>query len=159
MNLVATLISDLDGTATGQLNLTGLISRPKLRGISTINKGVVTIDYLNTAYSFSGVTRFFEEQIAFDNIVIMDRFQNSGALNGAINHNQFQDVELNVAMNFDEFELLNTNSQLNSLYYGNAFATGTMDLRGPLENILISAEATFMVFNFIEIKNLALSTS
>ncbi len=140
--LFETLISDLDGTATGELNLTGLLSRPKLRGISIIDGGVVTIDYLNTTYGFSGATRFFEEQIAFDNLVITDRFQNFGSLNGAINHNQFQDVDLNVAINFDEFELLNTNSQLNSLYYGNAFATGTVNLQGPLQNILISAEAT-----------------
>jgi hypothetical protein len=140
--LFENLITNLSGEATGELNLTGKISKPKLRGVSTINQGKVTIDYLNTTYSFSGVTRFFEEQIAFDNIRVIDRQNHSAALNGAINHDQFENIFLNVSLDFDQFELLNTTRQHNSLYYGNAYGTGSMKMIGPVENILISAEAT-----------------
>jgi hypothetical protein len=140
--LFESLISNLSGEATGELSLTGKLARPKLRGVSTLNHGKVTINYLNTTYSFSGVTRFFEEQIAFDNIRVRDRFNHSAALNGAINHVQFDDIFLNVSLNFDQFELLNTNRQHNSLYYGNAYGSGSMKMSGPVENILISAEAT-----------------
>jgi hypothetical protein len=140
--LFETLITDLEGAATGELSLTGRLNRPKMRGISTINDGQVKIDYLNTIYDFSGVTRFFEQQIAFDNIEVKDRFNHLANLNGAINHDQFRDVFLNVDFNFEQFELLNTNRQHNSLYYGNANATGRVQLIGPVENILIQADGT-----------------
>lgn len=140
--LFESMISDVDGTATGELSLTGQLTRPKLRGISTINNGSVRIDYLNTVYNFSGVARFFEQQIAFDNIQVSDRFKQRASLNGAINHRQFENIFLNVSLDYNQFELLNTNRQQNSLYYGNAYATGNMKIMGPVENILITTSAT-----------------
>lgn len=140
--LFSFMVSKVGGSATGELSITGTPSRPVLRGLATIRDGRATINYLNTDYRFDGVTRFFENQIAFDNIKVQDRLNHNAILNGVIGHKQFTNFNLNIDMGFQDFELLNTTQQQNSLYYGTAYATGNMKMIGPAENLLIKAVGT-----------------
>ncbi|MFT5569903.1 MAG: hypothetical protein ACI9RP_001953, partial [Cyclobacteriaceae bacterium] len=140
--LFSQLISNVSGGATGRLDISGSLQNPAMVGQASITKGSVRLNVLNTTYSFSGITRFFEQQIAFDNIAFTDRLNHSAVLNGAVNHQQFRDFNLNITSSFREFELLNTTQQMNSLYYGNAYGTGTMTIKGPTNDLRIDIDAT-----------------
>jgi hypothetical protein len=56
--------------------------------------------------------------------------------------NGFNKMRLNLRGNLKNFKILNTTSKDNELFYGTAYATGDMAITGPLDDIMIRANAT-----------------
>ena len=105
----------------------------------TLYKGVATVDYLNTEYKFSGTTQFDQNIIYFDQIEIFDRFGSQGFVKGQVTHENMKGKTLDVKIDFLNLELLNTSSNQNPLYYGNAFGSGDVRISGPFNNLIFDA--------------------
>ncbi|MDH5610070.1 MAG: translocation/assembly module TamB, partial [Cyclobacteriaceae bacterium] len=142
--LFSQLVSGVDGTASGEFEIVGTFEDPEIYGFARVNDGRVTLDYLNTTYQFSGLTRFEDNLILLRDLKFTDRFGNRAILKGSVKHHRFTNFFTDLDIAHTNFELLNTNRTQNSLYYGNAYGTGTIRVVGPIENILIKAEATSM---------------
>ncbi|MEA3505324.1 MAG: translocation/assembly module TamB domain-containing protein, partial [Bacteroidota bacterium] len=128
-------MSELTGRATGNLVLGGSLSKPELTGSLDIVRAGLRIDYLNTKYYFADKVSFDTDAIVFDNIMIYDSLGNTSVLNGKIKHNYFSDYYINLHITPNEFSGLNTDRSHNSLFYGSAFATGKVDITGPVSAI------------------------
>ncbi len=139
--VVRGLFSNLDGTVTGVYNMQGSFSKPRITGESKIENGQIMIDYLKTLYKVTGTVGITPTQIQFNNFVLTDGFNNKGKLEGYIAHRSFSKMVINLDANFTNFQLLSTNSKDNSLFYGQAFGTGTLNILGPMSNLKISANA------------------
>ncbi|HAC23744.1 MAG TPA: hypothetical protein DCE81_02390, partial [Cytophagales bacterium] len=66
---------------------------------------------------------------------------NQGYLDGFLGHRNFSRFRVNLDANFSSFQVLNTTSKDNSLFYGQAFGTGRLNIFGPFNNLKISATA------------------
>ncbi len=132
-------VSDLAGLANGSLKLSGTAQEPKVVGHCNIQNGALTVNYLNTSYSFNGDVNFNPNQIEFEGFELSDRKGASAQLSGTIYHNKFKDVRTDIVMEANNFEFLNTTSLDNSLYYGSAYGTGTINITGPLNDLNIQA--------------------
>ena len=136
------VISDVSGHASGEVVIDGRISRPSLNGSAVLSDGRVTLDYLNTTYAFSGQSRFSTDRILFDKVDVKDRFGNTAVVDGEVTHDNFKNFAVNMQVDHENFELLNTTKSQNRLYYGNAYSTGRLEVLGPVSNILIRADVT-----------------
>ncbi|MEM9855893.1 MAG: translocation/assembly module TamB domain-containing protein [Bacteroidota bacterium] len=134
--------TQIKGTATGKVNITGPLRQAILMGGGKINNGGIHVNYLNTDYAIAGDFYLNKTQIGFRNMDIRDSENNRGSINGFIGHSSFQNMSIDMNGTLNEFMVLNTSAKDNDLFYGTGIATGTIDFFGPLSNMRISANAT-----------------
>lgn len=135
-------ISRLDGTVTGNLQLRGTTDLPELIGSGRIDKGKVHINYLNTSYTLDGSILFQPTQISFRNLIFKDLNGNRATFTGGLNHTGFDKIFLDINSSLSNFQVLNTSAKDNEVFYGTAFATGSLTIKGSTTNLDITARAT-----------------
>jgi hypothetical protein len=135
------IFSDFQGTLTGNYSIRGALTDPVLEGEGKIEDGGIKVNYLSTVYQFTGILGFARESIYFKDIELTDAYRNRARLNGAISHKAFTDMRISLDGQFTDFQVLNTTAKENDLFYGQAFASGTVRFTGPLDNLAITATA------------------
>lgn len=136
------IFSNIEGTISGTYTVTGTLQQPLLRGEGEMHEAKLTIDYLKTTYQISGFIGLRKDAIYFRSIQLTDIFRNKGKLEGEINHVNFNQMSINMAATFENFQLLNTSARDNSLFYGQGFASGDVTFTGPINNLKITANAS-----------------
>ncbi len=121
--------SDIEGKASGKINLSGELNKLLLTGSVKAENTSITIDYLQTRYQMNDSVKFDKKGIWFDNIILTDERGNTASLDGRINHNHFKDFTADIAINVDNNMVLNTKAKDNELFYGTAFATGVTTIK------------------------------
>ena len=101
----------------------------------------IMINYLKTMYRITGKIGLTPNSIYFKDIELTDTFKNKGKLNGALTHTDFRSMAINLEGSFKNFQVLNTSIKDNSLFYGQAYATGTLSIKGPISNLNITSSA------------------
>lgn len=129
------LISDLRGLASGDLEVHGTITQPVFNGEINAQKIGLSVNYLQTRYSFSKAIKVKDNNILLNDITLFDSKGNKCELNGKITHQFFKNFMFDLRFSANNFEFLNTAEKDNSLFYGHAFATGTVDIKGPPNNL------------------------
>ncbi len=135
------IFSNMDGTLTGTFAILGTFGAPQINGEGNIENGRLTVNYLKTTYNVTGIFGMTPNQMEFRDIVLTDAFKNKGRLSGFLAHRNFSKMRINIDAAFKNFQVLNTTSKDNSLFYGQAYATGNLNLFGALANMKISATA------------------
>ncbi|MCU0367838.1 MAG: translocation/assembly module TamB, partial [Cyclobacteriaceae bacterium] len=135
------IFSQMDGTLSGFYNIEGSLAAPRIQGDGKIEDGKIMIDYLKTLYSFSGKLRMTPDKIIFEDFDMLDAFKNKGYLDGYLTHRNFDRFRINLDAVFTNFQVMNTTQKDNSLFYGQAYSTGKLNILGPLDNMKISATA------------------
>lgn len=133
--------SDISGTTSGELKISGSLSGPDITGKGVITSASTRVDYLNTTYRLNGDYEFLEQSITFRNIDIKDAKGNKASLRGAIRHNNFKDIALDLRGEMANFLVLNTSSDDNDLFYGTGVATGNIAFEGEINQLNITATA------------------
>lgn len=139
--LLQDIFSQMDGELSGTYKVGGNFLQPKIEGTGNVEGGQLMINYLKTLYRFNGELAMKPTQIIFNNFEIKDVLNNEASLDGFIAHKNFNQFRLNLDANFNRFQLLNTTSKDNSLFYGQGYGTGSANLFGPTSNLKISATA------------------
>jgi len=138
---VSGFMSKLTGLASGEMKITGTINEPSFQGELNLMRTEFKINYLNVPYSLSDIIDIEPDKIAFNNIVMYDSLGNKAYLNGSINHNYFKDIWLNLSISMDDFSAFRNTYAQNNIFYGNARASGTVGINGPLDNIVVNVNA------------------
>ncbi len=134
--------AEIAGTADGRIEVTGKPSNPIMNGQVKLNKASVRIDYLNTTYFIDDVVDVGEDMFSFD-FNIADEDGNSGFAVGAVIHDQFDDWNFDLFLDIEKtpFLLMNTTAEMNSLYFGKAYASGFVNVGGTLDDLVIDVTA------------------
>jgi hypothetical protein len=139
--LVKGIFSGLDGTLSGRYEITGTLLKPQIEGTGKIQNGKLRVDYLNTIYRMEGGLNMTASQIIFENMQLTDVLGNKAELEGRIGHRNFERFRFNIDCDFKNMLVLNTTAKDNSLFYGQAYSTGSLNIFGPIANLKISASA------------------
>ena len=139
---VSKTFSNIEGEMTGQFTIEGNLNYPILQGSGTIEEGKVKVNYLNTDYTFNGDIIFEENEVGVRNLLITDVNNNKATATGGIFHDGFKNFVLDIGTNLEKFQVLNTSSSDNDLYYGTAYLTGDVNFLGSFNNLQISAKTT-----------------
>ncbi len=135
------IFSQMDGNLSGSYDITGTFAQPLIEGEGKIERGQIMIDYLKTLYTFQGTLAITPNKITFKDFTLLDGLRNAGSLDGYLTHRNFTKFRINLDASFTNFQTLNTTSKDNSLFYGQAYASGNLNMFGPLSNMKISATA------------------
>ncbi len=127
--------SDFRGLATGQVHIEGSTAQPDFNGLISLRRASLKIDYLNTIYSFSDDIAVSRNALTFDNITLNDVRGDRALFNGQIQHENFNNMVLDLNFSMQNFMCLNTTMADNDDFYGTAFATGSVRIHGPVDNI------------------------
>lgn len=135
------IFSNTGGTVSGAFDITGTLAKPDIRGEGVIQDGQIMVSYLKTMYRFIGRIGLTPTSIDFKNIELTDVLRNKGRLNGSITHEGFHKMFINLNADFKSFQVLNTTSKDNSLFYGQIYASGDVTFNGPISNLRIASTA------------------
>ncbi len=136
------IVSQMGGTANGNLTVKGKFSELETNGKLAIANAKFQMDYLKTKYSnIDGNLVFTPNEITAQNVIMLDEFSNTANMDLSIVHDNFQNIFLNIGARFFNFHLLNTVAKDNSLFYGQAYGTGRLDLTGSLKNLQMNINA------------------
>ncbi|HRE96233.1 MAG TPA: translocation/assembly module TamB domain-containing protein, partial [Flavobacteriales bacterium] len=134
-------VSNLRGLANGTITLSGNVDQPKLKGKLDFQNGGIKVGMLNTEYFFGGIVSITEDMIAFDNIPISDIKGNLGSAQGTILHKNFENWNFNCLLEFNKMLCMNTTEEMNPLYFGRAYATGSLEVFAYGNNIEVTVNA------------------
>jgi hypothetical protein len=124
-------IMDIQGLTSGTIAITGKPETPQLNGTAYLQNASIFVDYLNTKFKIEEQIGIYPDMFTFDHIRVRDQENNPGYLTGQILHNAFSDWNFDIIVDMEERMLvMNTNQELNSLYYGKAFAKGYVSIYG-----------------------------
>lgn len=132
---VEDIFSNLSGIASGELKLFGTINKPSLTGNLTLQKVNLTLDYLKTTYNLNTELELLNNKILFKDVTINDIKGNKALLNGSIKHNYLKDWNFDLEFKANNIQVLNTTASDNDVYYGEAYASGSTIIKGPVDNL------------------------
>ena len=132
------VFDDIDGYANGELRLVGKLNAPRLLGQVMLTEGVIKVGYTKCVYAIdSARLKFGYNYIDLGTLNIKDEKNRPGTVDGILYHSFFDSLSFNLKMRTPGMTVLNTRSTDNTLFYGNATANASLDLTGPLNNMII----------------------
>jgi len=126
------------GRISAKCKVTGTLDDLKINGNINIMQVLARIEYLKTVYGFNTKVNFVNNTINFPTFTITDNNGREAKVTGNIIHQNLSKFKLDFMLTeMNAFQLLNTTSYDNNLFYGKAFATGKISLKGPIDNLLL----------------------
>jgi hypothetical protein len=139
---VKDLVSDLKGTLSTNLKLSGSLSKPELNGDIVLANTGVTVNYLKTAYIVNDKLSVNNSVIDINNMILKDIHGGQGTATGKIDLTNLSNPILDVDLTAKNLMALNTTFKDNHLYFGTAFASGDFSFKGPIDNMNINITAS-----------------
>lgn len=134
-------LSDLKGLANANISLRGNFKKPRFQGEISLLNLEFTVDYLKTRYKTKRCNiNVVPDMISFDNVIFLDQNNHVAEANGTIYHEWFSDLSVDVGLNVNNFQALNTTELDNSLYYGKAYVTGLVNIGSYEKQMNIDVE-------------------
>jgi len=149
------VVKDIGGKLKGNIHVTGLATEPKLNGRLMLTDGGAKVEMLGVKYRMNGPIVVEEDAFYLNANPVSDEEGNTGALVGSITHHNFDKWNLDLQFDFEDdygkkplrngnrvplekFMVLNTTYKEGDLYYGKAYARGTANISGSLNNMDIT---------------------
>jgi hypothetical protein len=130
---------DFVGVFSGNISVKGAVDKPVLAGKLNVNAKKITVGYLKTSYRFIDEIIIEDGSFGIENATLFDMNNNRAVVTGKVYHNNFKNFQLDFDIQPYKFMCLNTTEMDNNLFYGRAYATGTVNIFGFTDNILIDA--------------------
>lgn len=134
-------VSDLEGSATGEIYLGGSLKEPDLQGHLDLARTQFRIIYLNTLYSMSGTLNLDNQMLGFNQVSLYDTVGNVAELSGGLTHQRLRNFGVDLKVSPLNFVALNTIQGMNELFYGKAVVSGDVFIKGPFDNIFLDIDA------------------
>lgn len=138
------VLSNIRGSISGNSTIEGNLKKPNINGRLFLDDAGITIPYLNVDYALSNNTiiDLTDEKFMFRNNTLTDtKYGTVGKLNGSIEHNNFADWKLDLAISSKRLLALDTQDSEDAAYYGTAFIDGIATIKGPTNSLFIKVEA------------------
>jgi hypothetical protein len=140
------VITNIRGLATGNVRVSGNYKNPDFIGRINLKNSGLKIPYLNTDFNIEDNAQIIVTKNKFDlgTVGLTDsKYNTKGILTGNATHENFKDWELNLLINApNKLLVLDTPPDDDELYYGTAFISGTADISGPTDELVIDVVAT-----------------
>jgi len=135
------IFSDIEGSVSGNINITGAVFKPIIIGSGNINNASLTIDYLKSKLEANGNWSLDSSSITLSKVHIKDDYIGTGTLDATFNHKNFKSFSMDLNADFEKLIVLNTVSKDNDYFYGTAIGSGNLSINGPFENLVITTRA------------------
>ena len=137
---VSGFMSGIHGLASGDIKVRGTSLKPLVTGQVKLMRTELKINYLNVSYSLADVVTLDTNYFGFNRITIFDSLGNKAYLSGRITHDHFTNFALDLSIDFDDFSAFKNTYRQNPVFYGNARASGNVEITGPVDNLRITVK-------------------
>ena len=137
-------INNFKGIIDGQVNLYGNYKKYAHDGFLVLKGGEFSIPFLNLVYSVEDTKVDLDEQnFVFKKTVISDLSKGTSAnFSGNLSHNNFSNWTTDLTVISERMLLLNTDNKPESLFFGEGYLNGKVNLNGPTKNLKISLDGS-----------------
>ncbi|UQD57272.1 translocation/assembly module TamB domain-containing protein [Flavobacterium sp. K5-23] len=138
------VLSNIRGFVSGNATIGGNVKKPSINGRLYADNTGLTIPYLNVDYELSdrSIIDLVENKFLLRNNTLTDgKYKTKGSLNGVIEHNNFGDWKLDLAIKSKRLLALDTKDKEDAAYYGTAFIDGVATIKGPTNGLFIKVDA------------------
>lgn len=136
------IVQNVNGRGTGSVRMFGPVKNIGFEGDVFAENTSLSIDFLNTTYTFSDYIHLTRKSIEMNNIKVFDVEGNSGTLNGLVTHDgSFKGFNYDIKINAKNMIALNTRSTDNDFFYGKAYGTGDVHIYGEEDVTFIDINA------------------
>jgi hypothetical protein len=135
------VITDLDGFASGQLQLGGVTDKPMVNGSLNIQKTSFQVEYLQTIYSFTNEITVRDNNLIIKDFELFDETGNRSVMQGIIKNRYFRDFDFDLSLRSDNFNFMETRAIHNQTFYGDAIASGLIRFIGQPGNLRLVVSA------------------
>lgn len=156
--LDSTTASGIRGVLEGVATIKGSLSEPKLAGNINLYGGNVKVGMFGVNFGMEGPIALDNKSINIKDMVLYDEEGNAGLANVNIKHKNFSDISLDVNLNLEDdayggrtssgsrrklerFMVMNTTYKEGDVYYGKAFVTGKVAIKGLMDDLNIFVDA------------------
>lgn len=139
------VITNIRGFITGSAKISGDYRSPDIKGRFDLQNSGLKVPYLNTDFDMTDGTQVVvtKEKIAILKTGITDtKYETEGTFEGFATHKNFGGWELDLAVETDRLLVLDTPPEEDALYYGTAFISGTANIAGPIDELVVDVVAT-----------------
>lgn len=131
------------GYITGDIKVRGNTGTPLVTGELELPNTAFTVSLLKADYNVEGIpkVRIEKDKIVFPDLSLRDtKYGTKAVVTGGISHKNFQNFVLDFDIKADELLVLNTDATTDDPYYGTAFVSGDIGIKGPTDEIRIVAD-------------------
>ncbi len=134
-------IERMQGFGKGTVAVKGSLKKPTIDGTIKVKDGGCKVNFLNTYYTFSPTISINDSLISLTDLSLTDTLGNSALVVGQISHDHLKDFYLDLKMFPTEFLAMSTTAVNNSSFYGDAIATGVVEVKGPVNDLDLKIRA------------------
>ncbi len=135
-------VKDCRGYAVVHATVTGTLKKPLLLGEVDLINDTVTVSFLNTTYRIEKHKALLDERgFNIGDITIYDVRKNAIYGHGRINHESFRKFALDLRVNTENGQFLNTTAKESPNFHGVAYGKGNISFFGDINSPLIRAYA------------------
>ncbi len=141
-------LSKFTANLYGNAHLFGKISNLQYDAKMILNRAAFTVNMLQTQYALSEVEKGSDSIHITNNFIAINKLKitalntkkNSFAvLSGKIEHQNFDNIRLNILLDIKNFLVLDTKKSDTSAFYGKVFIGGNVNLKGTPQDLKIDA--------------------
>ena len=127
---------EFSGTASGELSLHVSPDSTFFEGTVHVLDALIGIAPLGTRYMVKDQDILFNKKgIFFQDMHFSDDDRNEAILSGAILHNMFKNMQLNLQVKADRIMVLNTPRTTNTVFYGKGYVKGNVYISGEGDHL------------------------
>ncbi|MFT6166863.1 MAG: hypothetical protein ACJASF_001556 [Vicingaceae bacterium] len=133
-------ITGIEGFINGKVAVKGEGDAPQLKGILGLNQSKFHVNYLNTSYHIDDQIIVEPDFIGFNLIKVKDSKGSPAIATGTIFHDNYSNFNYDIGLEFTNFFSLNTTAKDNELFYGKGYASGTANISGYGDQLILELD-------------------
>ena len=131
-------LKESTGFFTGNFNITGTTSKPKVMGELQFHEIGFKVTQLNSKFkSINDKIVFTNQAIHFNQFIIKDEKDNKLTINGKINSQNFSNLGFDLSIDATNFKAINSKAKDNDLYYGDLFLDNHLRIKGDWNSPIV----------------------
>jgi len=137
------IFTRFSGQLTGELWADGTLRNLHLGSKDVrLSEGELELDYARVPYKVEGALSLDENHLTFDTLTLQDGEGGTGTITGSVLLGGFKELGLDTHVQFDQMHVLDLPRGVNSSMYGNVYASGRVNITGPLNKLLLDIDGT-----------------
>lgn len=135
----------IDGYINSDLSAEGRFSELKTDGFMQFDSVTIDIPTLGTTLNLADeLVQIEENSLVFENFEIYDKVSNPFKVNGTVNLTNLTNPDIDLRMNANDYELINSQRRRGAMMYGKMFIDFRSFIRGNLNNLRVFGNVSLL---------------
>jgi hypothetical protein len=139
---VSEFLTDLSGSLEGEIEIRGSVDQPQPEGFIRFGEQTAfRLAETDARYRLRDQQITMDSrEIGFNQLTLLDEQDQQLVVNGAIEHEAFDNFRLNLDIDANNFELVNKPRSILEPFFGRLYVRTNMQVRGPLDDIRVAGD-------------------